>query len=146
MIVMKRVMLFALACLISLAIQPFPASATAALASFQILHSFSGPDGQLPGAPLVQGADGFFYGVTTYGGDFNVLPPDGAGTAFRMDANGNFTTLHVFTGPDGAVPNNLVLGRDGFFYGTTYYGGPSVIDSFNPGSGVLFRMDSGGNV
>jgi uncharacterized repeat protein (TIGR03803 family) len=146
MMVMKRVMLFSLACLISLAIQPFPTSATAALASFQVLHSFSGPDGQLPSAPLVQGADGFFYGVTSYGGNFSVLPPDGAGTAFRMDVNGNFTTLHVFTGPDGAVPNNLVLGRDGFFYGTTHYGGPSVIDSLNPGSGVLFRMDSAGNV
>ena len=144
---MKRVILFSMACIISLVMQPFAASTVAALAmSFEVLHSFSGPDGQLPGAPLVQGTDGFFYGVTTYGGDFNILPPDGAGTAFRIDANGNFRTLHIFKGPDGAVPNNLMLGRDGFFYGTTHYGGPSVIDSLNPGSGVLFRMDSAGNV
>src|SRR5512141_2935124 len=147
MIVMKKVMLFSVTCLISLLLQLFPASRATALAmSFEVLHSFSGPDGQLPAAPLAQGADGFLYGVTTYGGNFNVLPPDDGGTAFRIDANGNFTTLHVFAGPDGAVPNNLVLGRDGFFYGTTHYGGPSVIDSLNPGGGVLFRMDTAGKV
>ncbi len=145
--IMKRVMLFSLACIISLTMQPFPASATAALAqSYQVLHSFSGPDGETPAAALVQGADGFLYGVAAHGGDFSVLPPDGVGTAFRIGADGSFTTLHVFTGPDGAVPNNLVLGRDGFFYGTTHYGGPSLIDSLNPGTGVLFRMDSAGKV
>jgi uncharacterized repeat protein (TIGR03803 family) len=115
--------------------------------SFQVLHSFSGPDGETPAAPLVQGPDGFLYGVAAHGGDFSVLPPDGGGTAFRIAADGgNFTTLHVFTGPDGAVPNNLVLGRDGFFYGTTHYGGPTSTTSFIPGTGVLFRMDSAGKV
>ena len=121
--------------------------ATSAMAaSFQVLHSFSGLDGETPAAPLVQGPDGFLYGVTAHGSDFSVLPPDGGGTAFKIGLDGSFTTLHVFTGPDGAVPNNLVLGRDGFFYGTTYYGGPTSISSFIPGTGVLFRMDSAGNV
>lgn len=115
-------------------------------ASFQVLHSFSGPDGETPAATLVQGADGFLYGVAARGGDFTVLPPDGGGTAFRIGADGSFTTLHVFTGPDGAAPISLVLGRDGFFYGTTQYGGPTLITSFIPGTGVLFRMDSAGNV
>jgi uncharacterized repeat protein (TIGR03803 family) len=115
-------------------------------ASFQLLHSFSGPDGETPAAPLVQGADGFLYGVAPHGGDFTVLPPDGGGTAFRIGADGSFTTLHVFAGPDGAAPISLVLGRDGFFYGTTHYGGPTSTTSFIPGTGVLFRMDSAGNV
>jgi uncharacterized repeat protein (TIGR03803 family) len=113
---------------------------------FQVLRSFSGPDGETPTAALVQGADGFLYGVAPHGGDFTVLPPDGGGTAFRINADGSFTTLHVFTGPDGAAPISLVLGRDGFFYGTTYYGGPTSISSFIPGTGVLFRMDRAGKV
>jgi len=115
-------------------------------AVLQVLHSFAGPDGETPAAALVQGADGAFYGVAVHGGDFSVLPPDGAGTAFRVRSDGSFTTLHVFTGTDGASPISLVLGRDGFFYGTTHYGGQPGIDSLNPGSGVLFRMDTAGNV
>ena len=63
-------------------------SATTGAVSFTVLHSFSGPEGETPAAPLVQGADGFFYGVAAHGGDFTVLPPDGGGTAFRMDASG----------------------------------------------------------
>ena len=68
--------------------------------SFSVLHNFSGPEGETPAAPLVHGADGFFYGVAAHGGDLAVLPPDGSGTAFRMDASGNVTTLHVFRGPE----------------------------------------------
>src|SRR5262245_57955235 len=97
--------------------------ATTAAVSFSLLHSFSGPDGETPSAPLVQGADGLFYGVAAHGGDFTALPPDGAGTAFRVDASGTLTTLHRFVGPEGAVPNSLIKGRDGFFYGTATYGG-----------------------
>jgi uncharacterized repeat protein (TIGR03803 family) len=106
-----------------------------------VLHSFSGPEGETPAAPLVQGADGFFYGVAAHGGDVTVSP-DGLGTAFRVDASGTVTTLHTFTGPDGAVPRSLILGRDGFFYGTTTYGG----SGFQPGNGTIFRMDAAGRV
>ena len=115
-------------------------------ASFTALHSFSGPDGETPAAPLVQGADGFLYGVAAHGGNFNVLPPDGGGTAFRIDASGTLTTLHTFGGPDGAVPNSLIQGRDGFFYGTTTYGGGDGITPLNPGTGTIFRMDAAGVV
>ena len=57
----------------------FPGAASAA--AFTVLHSFSGPEGETPAAPLVQGADGLFYGVAAHG-DFAVLPPDGGGTVF----------------------------------------------------------------
>jgi uncharacterized repeat protein (TIGR03803 family) len=112
----------------------------AAAASFTVLHSFGGPEGETPTAPLVQGVDGSFYGVAAHGGDFTAFG-DGGGTAFRVDASGNFTTLHVFRGPDGATPNSLIRGRDGFFYGTTTYGGPLL-----PGNGTLFRMSVAGVV
>jgi uncharacterized repeat protein (TIGR03803 family) len=114
--------------------------------SFSVLHSFSGPEGETPAAPLVQGADGFFYGVAAHGGDFTASAPDGRGTAFRMDASGNVTTLHTFKGPEGAVPVSLIQGRDGFFYGTATYGGDEAISSLQPGNGTLFRMDAAGVV
>jgi uncharacterized repeat protein (TIGR03803 family) len=117
----------------------------AAAASFTVLHSFGGPEGETPAAPLLQGADGSLYGVAAHGGDFTVLPPDGGGTAFRLDASGNATTLHVFRGLEGAVPTGLIQGRDGFFYGTTTYGGPSI-SPLQPGYGTVFRMNAAGTV
>jgi uncharacterized repeat protein (TIGR03803 family) len=110
-------------------------------ADFTVLHSFGGPDGETPAAALVQGADGFIYGVAAHGGDFAALPPDGGGTVFRMDSSGTFTTLHAFAGPDGATPVSLIQGRDGFFYGTTTYGG-----ELQPGNGTIFRMNAAGAV
>src|SRR4051812_36098631 len=96
---------------------------TTALSAFTAMHSFTGPEGETPAAPLVQGTDGLLYGVAAHGGDFTVLGPDGGGTVFRTDSSGNVTTLHVFTGLDGAVPTGIVSGSDGAFYGTTTYGG-----------------------
>jgi uncharacterized repeat protein (TIGR03803 family) len=121
-------------------------SATTGTVSFSILHSFSGPEGQTPAAPVVQGTDGFFYGVAAHGGDFTVFPSDGGGTAFRVDASGNLTKLHVFRGPEGAVPNSLIQGRDGFFYGTATYGGEEGLSPLQPGNGTIFRMDKAGVV
>jgi uncharacterized repeat protein (TIGR03803 family) len=120
----------------------FAVPGVSAPASFAVVHSFGGPEGETPAAPLVQGADGLFYGVAAHGGDFSVLPPDGGGTAFRVDASGTVTTLHRFVGPEGAVPNSLIKGRDGFFYGTATYGGEGA----SPGNGTLFRMDVAGTV
>src|SRR4029079_10469214 len=120
--------------------------ATTGAVSFAVLHSFSGPEGETPAAPLVQGTDGFFYGVAAHGGDLTVLAPDGGGTAFRMDASGNVTTLHTFKGPEGAWPQSLIQGRDGFFYGTATLGGQPAITPLNPGLGTIFRMDAAGRV
>jgi uncharacterized repeat protein (TIGR03803 family) len=122
----------------------FPGAASAA--SFTVLHNFGGPEGETPAAPLVQGVDGSFYGVAAHGGDFTVLPPDGAGTVFRMDANGSVQTLHTFRGPEGAWPKSLIQARDGFFYGTATFGGQPGITNLNPGTGTIFRMDTSGAV
>src|SRR5215204_3402141 len=93
--------------LTSLVVAGASGAATGAV-SFSVLHSFSGPDGETPAAPLVQGVDGFFYGVAAHGGDFTVLAPAGGGTAFRVDASGTVTTLHTFRGPEGAWPRSLI--------------------------------------
>jgi uncharacterized repeat protein (TIGR03803 family) len=128
--------------LAALAALMLAAPASASVGSF---YSFAGPEGETPAAPLVQGTDGFLYGVAAHGGDFNVLAPDGGGTIFRTDGSGRLKALHVFSGLGGAVPTGIVKGRDGFFYGTTTYGGQSDITALNPGNGTIFRMDANGN-
>jgi uncharacterized repeat protein (TIGR03803 family) len=99
------------------------------------LYSFTGGnDGDSPVAGLVQGSDGYFYSTTCYGGGTN-----DAGTVFKITTNGALTSLYSFTGGnDGAEPlAGLVQGSDGYFYGTTYYGGTH-------GIGTVFKISSGG--
>jgi uncharacterized repeat protein (TIGR03803 family) len=77
-------------------------------------------DGSYPatGAGLVQAAGSEFYGTTTGGGTVN------RGTIFKITTSGALTTLHSFSGPDGAQPYaGLVQATDGNLYGTTYFGG-----------------------
>jgi uncharacterized repeat protein (TIGR03803 family) len=121
--------------------------------NFSVLHVFSGADGWLPVAPLVQGNDGNLYGTTWGGGDLTCGPyyftdnypyprQAGCGTVFKMDPSGNVTVLHAFAEPpsDGAAPYaGLLLGKDGHLYGTTYFGGISVY------SGTVFRLNLPGS-
>lgn len=108
-------------------------------------RSIQCPDGETPTAPLVQGADGNFYGTTLGGGKSTncatqFLPP-GCGTVFKITPQGVLTTLHSFcvqtNCPDGAAPNGLVQGRDGNFYGTTGRG-ESTSD------GTVFKITASG--
>ncbi len=96
------------------------------------LHSFTGDDGNAPEeAPLVEGADGVFYGTTIKGGTNNL------GTIFSITSSGNFTNLYQFSGIDGNAPyNGLAIGADGSLYGTTIQGGN--------GSGTIFRLTPDG--
>lgn len=88
----------------------FPGVASAA--AFSVVHSFSGPDGETPAAPLVQGADGFTYGVAAHGGDFTVLPPDGGGTVFRLNA-GRRRSVRLDPGSRGLLLRHRDLWRPG---------------------------------
>jgi uncharacterized repeat protein (TIGR03803 family) len=100
------------------------------------LHSFTNADGADPYGGLVQGADGNFYGTTAFGGS------GGYGTVFTIDSSGNFATIYSFavTLTDGfIVYGGLVQGSDGYFYGTTFSGGPN-------GGGTVFRIDTLGNL
>lgn len=104
------------------------------------LHSFSESDGANPYAPLIQAADGDFYGTTSVGGpSSNCYPYGGCGTIFKIDASGNFTLLHLFSGPDGALSHSgLIQARDGNFYGVT--SGNATFP------GTVFKMDPSGKV
>ena len=109
----------------------FKISTNGALTS---LYSFTGGnDGANPEAGLVQGNDGSFYSTTYSGGTSNL------GTVFKISANGALASLYSFTGGyDGANPQaGLVQGRNGNFYGTTYFGGTNDL-------GTVFKISTNG--
>jgi uncharacterized repeat protein (TIGR03803 family) len=91
------------------------------------------PDGSAPNS-LVEGTDGFLYGVATFNG------PLGLGTAFKLSKSGTIQDLHDFCADeecsDGAYPAFMTHALDGNFYGAT---GPS-----SPPANVLFRLSPTG--
>jgi len=82
-----------------------------------IRHSFA--VGIQPAGRLIQGTDGLVYGTTVNDGVY------GLGTVFSFDPiAGVVTTLHHFSGAEGANPNaGVIQGRDLRLYGTTKNGG-----------------------
>jgi uncharacterized repeat protein (TIGR03803 family) len=91
-------------------------------------------DGRNPKAALVQGLDGSFYGTTETNG------ARGVGMLFSItsvSSTGVFSLVFGFGGTDGKYPQSaLIQGQDGYFYGTTTFGG------FNYGS--VFQVSSNG--
>jgi uncharacterized repeat protein (TIGR03803 family) len=97
----------------------------------QVLHSFDGADGGAnPYEAPIEGNDGYLYGTTHGGGEFDL------GTVYRMNRRGTVTILHSFGDSADAGTNpvgELVQGDDGALYGTTVRGGESD-------QGTLFRL------
>ncbi len=116
---------------------------------------------------LVQGSDSNFYGTTQTGGSGQSVnyiqgsggsaPLNGAGTIFKLTASGQLSTLYTFCQggtnaadcTDGTVPNDLVEGADGNFYGTTQYGGTGAYANFalggpSNGGGTAFKITPSG--
>ncbi len=104
-------------------------------------------NGGWPSAGLVQGPDGYFYGVASAFGDKTALcnTTGGCGTIFKVSSTGKFKLLYTFRGltadcklMDGGQPRGrLLLARDGYFYGTTNQGGCGS-------GGTVFRISSTG--
>jgi uncharacterized repeat protein (TIGR03803 family) len=105
------------------------------------LYSFTGTnDGANPRAALVQGSDGYFYSTTaSVGTNLN-------GTVFKISSTGALTTLYSFTGTnDGKNPiAALVQGSDGYFYGTTEWGGTNGVKY--GGYGTVFKISTNGEL
>jgi uncharacterized protein (TIGR03437 family) len=109
---------------------------------YSLIYTFNGvTDGVLPSA-IVEGGDGAFYGVTVSGATFG-------GTIFQVTPSGSFTTVHKFSGPDGADPNTLTAGPNHILYGSTLFGGTNGIskcpvDGSDPaGCGTIFKIAGG---
>ena len=92
-----------------------------------ILHAFDGaPDGAQPQRGLLLDSQGNLYGTTFEGGTGVCDIHPTCGTVFRIDAEGNETIVHNFSGypTDGANPDsNLISDSAGNLYGTTSFGG-----------------------
>ena len=99
--------------------------------TFQTMHTFSGADGRLPVAGLIQAADGYLYGTTLQGGTLN------RGVIFRIDLSGKFTLLaNVADAGMGLGPwSELLEASDGKLYGTTQTGGGPL------GFGTTYTID-----
>ena len=100
----------------------------------KIIYNFGSiaNDGVTPDGPVMQGADGKFYG-TTYWGGANSL-----GTVYQLTPAGAYKSLHSFNGTDGAHSSaGLVQGSDNFLYGVTVAGG-------GLGDGAFFKISTTG--
>jgi uncharacterized repeat protein (TIGR03803 family) len=103
--------------------------ATSAAPKFKLLYSFCAEanctDGKEPYGPLIEDANGNFYGVTEAGG------ATGNGTVFSLVFNGRKYRHHVLydfcsqpSCADGTSPgSSLILDADGNLYGVTTLGG-----------------------
>jgi uncharacterized repeat protein (TIGR03803 family) len=119
----------------------FGLAVSAQAQTFTTLASFDNSQGGTPqyGA-LVQGADGNLYGTTEISG------AQDNGTIFSITPAGKITVLYSFCAKtncaDGEQPwSGLILGTNGNFYGTTYFGGAAA-----PVGGTVFRVTTRGKL
>jgi uncharacterized repeat protein (TIGR03803 family) len=120
--------------------------------TFTSLYSFPGGTvGGNPYAGLVQGTDGNLYGTTEFYGNTTECLGSGCGTVFNITSSGTQNTLYSFClqngCADGSMPDaTLVLGTDGNFYGTTFFGGLASSCTDSRGCGTVFRITPGGGL
>jgi len=89
---------------------------------FQVLRTLSYPDGIVPTGGLVESGSGYLCGMVRSGG------PAGGGNLFRISKDGSYYSPDLVFGSSlgglGYTPvGGLLLGTDGYFYGTTSNGG-----------------------
>ena len=107
-----------------------------------VLYAFEGytnPNDGIGPLSLVQGGDGNLYGITSCGSEVNTETCITGGIFFKVTMQGAETVLHSFgSGTDGTQPSgNVLLAKDGRFYGTTSAGGAY-------GGGVVFSISTTG--
>jgi uncharacterized repeat protein (TIGR03803 family) len=106
-----------------------------------VLYNFTGgADGGEPQVGVIRDAQGNLYGTTLYGGGGDC--PLGCGVVYKLDAIGQESVLHSFTGGvDGANGNGdpgLIRDTEGNLYGATSNGGGPA------SAGVVFELNPAG--
>jgi uncharacterized repeat protein (TIGR03803 family) len=88
-----------------------------------VMHSFAewyiegagaGPDGALPEGPIVQGPDGYIYGITATGGP---TASYSNGVVYKMALDGTEAVVCGFSSGGIGAPGAVVLTTDGSIYG-----------------------------
>lgn len=110
-----------------------------------ILHSFGDGqgDGIAPVQVLLSAPDGTIYGATSSGGGYRCGWSFGCGTIYAYAPDGSFRIVYRFAEENvlnGVGPWSLLMGRDGYLYGTTNSGGQHQCSS----CGSVFRLTTGG--
>jgi uncharacterized repeat protein (TIGR03803 family) len=118
-----------------------------AAGKFTTYGVFSAPPNVFtPLTPPVLGMDGSFYGTAEEGGTAGLCTYGfgGCGGVYKIQSSGKgYKLLHSFDQTNGANPYApLLLGTDGNFYGTMYYGG--TVNGIFRNSGVVFKMTPSG--
>jgi len=108
--------------------------------TFTTQANFTGPNGYNPlYGPLVQAADGNFYGTTASGGS-STNCFQGCGVIYQITPAGNLTVVHSFSRSDGFIPGDgIIATATGAFYGTTQQGGTHNY-------GTIFRLSPPGTL
>ncbi|HSY64169.1 MAG TPA: choice-of-anchor tandem repeat GloVer-containing protein [Terriglobales bacterium] len=112
---------------------------------YKVIHNFNTQNGGAgyPLGGITQGANGYYYGTTYYGGfAYN------AGTIYRLfQARNVWVGQNVFyflEGGDGIYPDSsLAMDAKGNMYGTTYYGGSG--EACSGGCGTVYKLTAGKN-
>ena len=96
--------------------------------TYDVIHNFSGYDGDSPEANMVFDASGNLYGTTAEGGVVNATCSGGCGVVFKLapPATGSGLWTETFYAPDvaqGTHPIADLLLDAGFAYGTAAHGG-----------------------
>lgn len=131
--------------LAALAITMVPALTVPAEAqTYSVVHNFStGSDGANPIAGVTIDGSGSLYGTTSAGGG------QGFGTVYRLVHSGPnwlFSLVYTFQGltqnsTDGSAPySRVVIGPDGYLYGTTHSGGNGQGCKALHGCGTVYRV------
>jgi uncharacterized repeat protein (TIGR03803 family) len=121
------------------------------------------PDGAIPMAELIQGADGNYYTTTSIGGA-GTCPGEvedqipGCGAVVKITPAGTLSVLYSFpydtstsTAPNGWFPQaGLVQGKDGNFYGVATEGGTGGVACADTtglsGCGTVFKLTKTGTL
>ncbi len=107
--------------------------ATASALTFETVYKLPSP-ARLPFGALTKGQDGWFYGITQYGGTNDI------GVIYKISPEGSYeqlVSLESSKTGDLASPQQLVLAADGNLWGSTFGGGTN-------NGGTIYRVTTNG--